>query len=47
MADRSIEDILAVIEFEQHTKATWEYDWVIDENTGVGEIIVIEDDELK
>jgi len=28
----------------EHTKATWEYDWAIDENTGIREIVTIEDD---
>ena len=29
----------------EHTKATWEYDWFINENTRVSEILKIEYDD--
>ena len=29
----------------KHTKATWEYDWAIDEDTGVREVLEIMDEQ--
>jgi hypothetical protein len=31
---------------EQHTKATWEYDWVTNEGKGIREIIVERDNDI-